>query len=330
MASVLEDLLSGKKGKDESEQYGIYHNEMSKLAEVVDTWDMIPTQAADPPFADVNTYIPWKVIPTTYGDVVLNYASLSQIQPGYTVALFGKRRSGKTMAMHAMMQQMRPWFRDVVVFTKTIASCEFNRYVPNTCIIDGLDLDLLERLLDRQKQRNIDKSNGHAGENDKLLLVFEDCMASGGLRGGAIFESLFYNGRHYETTILVALQDIKGLSPAVVQNCDLCYIFPLDDFRGVEALYEKWFYFLAHKKQCLELMMSPDVNKKYHMLTVDIAHKNHPPHQRLTYGAVDPESMLPFVMGDRKLWANDMGQLVGLIKLYGLPDLIHTIEWDVD
>ena len=317
---------------EEEDDYGIFSNEMQDLCTTAlgeDKFDSATFKGPNPPFIREDSgYKPLFKIRTDYGEIVVNHANLNILRLGYTICLYGARRSGKTKASIELFRFYRPYIPTVYVFTKTIASCEFNKYVPNSHIVEGLDFTLLEEIIEGQVVKKKAMSWGVDVGNIEILLMFEDCMAEG-LKFSKLFDALFYNGRHYGITTIVTLQDIKGLTPGLVNNTDICYCFPMGDARATEAIYERYLSFLPHKKMVTQLMYHPAIAQKYHMLVFDTCHRTNPPDERISYGCLTPPDDKHFVMGDAALWKRDRKQLKYICEKYGLEYLLYTDNWDV-
>ena len=245
------------------------------------------------------------------------------IRPGYTVILYGPRRSGKSMFIRNICQRLRPYFPDVVCFTKTKASGEYFSFLPYDHVIDGLDEDLLLALLKNQRKLKKKESRGEFVGNYNLLIIIDDCMAEK-LRYKDIFNAVFFNGRHYNVTLLVTVQDVKGIAPAATINADQVFTFSLPDRRGRDTIREKFADYLS-RNEFDALYDDPQINKKYHIIGYDIAHRYNPIERRISIGCCDPNAEEPFVMGDRHMWDNSLKQL----KELAFEHLIIQDEWAI-
>lgn len=76
-------------------------------------------------------------------------------------------------------------------------------------MIEGLDEDLLLTLIKNQKKIKMKETRGEFVGNYNLLIIIDDCMAEK-LRYKDIFNQVFFNGRHYNITLIVTVQDVKG------------------------------------------------------------------------------------------------------------------------
>ena len=263
------------------------------------------------------------------GTFTVNQAAYNMIRPGYTVVLYGPRRSGKSKLIKNICQRMRHLFPEVVVFTMTKASAEYFSYVPYERVIEGLDEDLLGKIIDHQMERNAARSRGEDVGNTNVLIIIDDCMAEG-LRFKKTFNQLFYNGRHSNITLLVAVQDVRGIAPSATINADLVCTFSLPDKRGRDTIREKFADYLTDT-EFDNLYESEYINKKYHVVWFDIAHRYNPLDKRISFGCVDPDAEQPFVLGDRAMWTSedDNGEKQQQLIDLGFERLLNMPDWGI-
>lgn len=321
---LLEALRGGGQSSSKKEQYGTQLDEMQMLASIPDTYDCAEFDGPDPP-------IEHAIPPTVYTTLNLGkegrtldimQMSYNMILPGYTVIFTGKRRSGKTKVMRALCRHLRRWFPEVVVFTRTKSSGEYSRLLPDDRIIQGFDPDLLVEIANIQRAKVRDLSMGHrCEENINILIILDDCLAER-LQWSKELNAVFFEGRHLFITLFVSIQDIKGCAPAATGNCDYVYLFPTGDERTFETARDKYLPFLD-KYELRDLLESEEINKKYHIIGVDCAHKYNPIDRRVSLGCVDEDQELEdFVMGGPEMWASDRRRLreLGYEHLIGLED----------
>lgn len=322
---VVSDVSSGSSKQKQDDLYGVLYNEFNDLVIEEDVFNMTEKCKPDPEIEEETIGCPktFKQIQTEFGPITLNVMGYNYFRPGYTIVCYGPRRSGKSVLIRNICQRMRHYFPWVVVFTETKASGEYASFIPHDHIIEGLDEGLLDELIEHQKQLKIDLSNGKDVGNTNLLVILDDCM-SDELRYKKIFNKLFYEGRHYDITIIVALQDIRGIHPACTANTDCACSFQVPDQRTMEALNEKFGNYIP-KKQFKALLESPDVLKAHHVLFFDQAHRFNPQDKRIYYGCVNVEKEEKFVMGDKEMWMESPKQLAAL----GFEYMMHLEDWGI-
>jgi len=323
VASVASSYASGG-NKKQDDIYGVCYDEFKDLIQIDDVFNVAGDCVPDPPIEEETTQIKlYKTIDTGFGPAIINQMGYNFFLPGYTIVCYGPRRSGKSVLIRNICQRMRQWFPWVVVFTETKASGEYAKFIPHDHIIEGLDEDLLGALIDHQKGLKEKRSNGEDVGNSQLLIILDDCM-SDELRYKKIFNKLFYEGRHYDITIIVALQDIRGIAPACTANTDVACSFQVPDKRTMEALNEKFASYF-HKKQFCALMESPDILKAHHVMFFDQAHRFNPVDKRIYYGCVDTQLEERFIMGDKEMWKESPKQLAAL----GFEYMMQLDDWGI-
>lgn len=325
---LLEALRGGGGGTKTREEYGVELDEMQMLSSVPDLFDVAEFNGPEPPIAH---YLPG---PETFTTLTIGKEgtqldilrmAYNMIMPGYTVIFTGKRRSGKTKVMRALCRHNRRWFPEVVVFTRTKSSGEYSRFLPDARIIQGFDPDLLIEIARIQRQKVRDMSNGlRQDENINILIILDDCLAER-LQWSQELNAIFFEGRHLFITLFVSIQDVKGCAPAATGNCDYAFLFPTGDERTFEAVRDKYMPYLD-KHELKDLLEDPAINKKYHIIGVDIAHKYNSIDERISIGCVDEdEEEEDFVMGAPEMWKEDRRRL----KQLGYEHLIGLEDWKI-
>lgn len=322
--SVLNAVLSDKKEK-QSASYGVFYDEMQDL-KVEDRFDSCEHNGPDPPInvmEDEKKLEKYTTLQLGEREIDINVMDYGLFLPGYTITIYGPRRSGKTQFIKALCSQIRPWYPEVICFTRTKASCEYNLFLPDSCIIDHLDEQLLLNVIKGQQSKKIAQSNGKEVGNYNLLVILDDCMSEK-LRYKDIFNKLFFEGRHFNISVIVSLQDAKGIAPAACVNTDMCVTFPLHDRRSRDALRERFCDYLS-REELDHLFEDPSINKKFHLLAFTISRRYNDINSRIYFGCVDTDNIPKFVMGDKALWENDKQQLIDL----GFEHLCYTTDWGI-
>jgi len=325
---ILDALRGGGGSCARKEEYGVELDEMQMLSSVPDNFDVAKFNGPDPP---IEHFLPG---PEPYTEVVIGKEGTSlqilkmaynMILPGYTVIFTGKRRSGKTKVMRALCRHNRRWFPEVIVFTRTKSSGEYSRFLPDSRIIQGFDPDLLIEIAKIQRAKVRDMSNGlRRDENINILIILDDCLAER-LQWSQELNAIFFEGRHLFITLFVSIQDVKGCAPAATGNCDYAFLFPTGDERTFEAVRDKYMPYLD-KYELKDLLESEEINKKYHIIGVDIAHKYNSIHERISLGCVDEEQEEEdFVLGSPEMWKDDRKRL----RQLGYEHLIGIEDWGI-
>ncbi len=245
----------------------------------------------------------------------------------YTIVVLGKRRSGKSCFIRSLLgNYLRVFFPRVYVFTKTAASGEYAKFVPEAYIIDFLDLDLLQKIFDTQKKYKHKSRKGSFHGNMNVLIIMDDCLSEN-LKYKKLVNEIFYEGRHMNICFIVTSQDLKGLSPGCMANADFGIFFNVRSERDKEAMRTKFCDFMANDEE-MEEVTSQVTLKKWHVIAFDQSEPSIPPEFTMFCGrAPDPP---PFVLGAKKWWKHNPHQLAAIINENPeLEYLRHTDDWGI-
>lgn len=282
---------------------------------------IVPTEQNEIPDCPI-----WQVIQTEEREVNIKLFDFRLIRPDFTVVVYGKRRTGKTYFVRCLMKAMRRYFPEVYVFTETKIDVEYEACVPDKFIIDKFNPDILESILDRQKQRvEAMRKRGKNDENIYVLVVLDDCITGKHLEMHEVIRRAFFNGRHYYMSIIINSQDTKALGPNLRANIDFAATFPVRSERDKEAIRTNFADFLKNDRE-LDQLGEVVSGIKYNMLFFDQSRPYMLPEDTVYAGVMPPEDeIFPFVMGTRNFWKGSEKQLIK----YGNEHLLDDPDWDV-
>jgi len=229
----------------------------------------------------------------------------------FTIAIYGKRRTGKTHIIKAMCFQMRRYYPLVIVFTKTKFNGDLLKLFPDACIFNDLDEGLLERIMDAQKDRVQEaKKAPEPWVNCRMLLVLDDVLSDKkSPRYNEMLRKLFFEGRHFMISMIITSQDSKGLPPALKQNTDLTFVLPMRARRDRETLCDNTFPFLWNDKDAREFL-DKTMQIKHNFLAVLNCSGAKPADEQVYMGIITPEHFIPrYIMGSYPCWKDNLEQL---------------------
>lgn len=247
-------------------------------------------------------------------------------RPDYTTVLYGRRRTGKSNAAINLLKALRPWYTEVYVFTGTKFDMEYERCVPDEFIFQEFREDVVEYLLERQKQRVIRmRERGENDENIFIMMVFDDVVTDDVLRTSLALKRVFFNGRHFYCGTIILAQDNKALTPALRANTDMAGIFRSRAERDKDAVRTNYIDFVKTDADIDDIMEEVSA-LAFNTLWVDQSRPYMRPQDTL-YVAKFPQGkdLEPFFMGTRQFWANSTRQL----EKYGGTEWLHREDWGI-
>lgn len=170
-----------------------------------------------------------------------------------SVAIYGKRRTGKTVALRGLLSQIKHWYSDVYVFSSTAGvQREPYNFAPKENVFNSFNEEKLLEIYDSQakyideEMRYKPKATSESEYKKKLnytLLIFDDVIGDDKVRSSSTFKNLFTLGRHYNFAIFVLSQEMGGrggLPKPVRANLDLAISFFLNAENDRELFVEQY------------------------------------------------------------------------------------------
>lgn len=135
----------------------------------------------------------------------------TMLKPHRKVLYIGRSGAGKSVAMRAVLRHVNVDL--AVAFCPTDETrAELAKLIPPSCIHNALDLEVVERALQLQKEL--------AHKQRSLLLLADDCAFSKGEWRTNTMRSVFMNARHHRTGLHFSMQYLMDLLPSLRSNVD--------------------------------------------------------------------------------------------------------------
>ena len=298
---------------------------------------LIPTNDKDDPDEPDDQVMGVYTSGRTGLEIPLKQFRWNLIGTDFTVVIYGKRRTGKTHFLMTLCWQLRPYFKKVVVFTKTKFNGDLAKIFPDSRIVEDPSPQLIAEVLKAQK-KDLEEAkekevDGEDPENNRLLVILDDVLSSDDnghhtYRYNNAIDKCFFNGRHYKICFVCTSQDSKGLPPNLKQNTDLAVIFPMNARRDRESIGDNCMPFLQNDQEIRDFLYK-GFNWKHQFLAVVNCKSSIPLHQQVYTGIATAPHLVPkFVMGGYSSWKDDLQQLWDL----GFHDYCHLYrdeDWGI-
>lgn len=158
----------------------------------------------------------------------------------FVVIYFGRRRSGKTYDERYVLYHLRHRYPLVYVVTGTKLNCFWSQYVPKEFIYDIEELEeFAAKLFKRQEW--LKDNNDKLGIDPRVLLVLDDVLGDKYLvRYSKTLSKIWKNGRHYDVSVHITLQDVRGVPPDLRDNTDIAIFFRILEGGRKKVVGEEW------------------------------------------------------------------------------------------
>lgn len=215
-----------------------------------------------------------------------------------TVLVLGRRRSGKSWLMRDIFYHKRNIPMPLVFSGTEDASPFFGDFVPDSFIYSKYESDVVAKFLTRQSKK-IKKAkeqglspDGKINTNNAILAMDDLLHEASEWKRDTGTKELVFNGRHYNTLFILALQYVYGIPPEFRNNLDYVFIFADPSPKNRRKLYDDFGNTIETFKEFCDIL---DQCTQHHGCLVLELSKNN-----IYWYKADPH--YNFKVGSPKLW----------------------------
>lgn len=155
---------------------------------------------------------------------------MKTVKPNSVLYFAAKRRSGKSVLMKDYLYHHRDVPVGCIISCTEEANPFYSDFVPKLFIHDEYSPELLARYVKRQRMvakmvKDDVKQYGESRIDPRSFLILDDALHDPSWKNDKNIKYCFFNGRHVNTSLLIASQSILGLQPELRDNID--YVFVL-------------------------------------------------------------------------------------------------------
>jgi hypothetical protein len=136
--------------------------------------------------------------------------------------VIARRGSGKTTLIKDLLYHQRHNLDFAIGICPTIGAAEMMRTcLPRSCVYDHLAPRKIDEIVDVAQEMVSE------GKRRGMALVLDDCVYDRSFFKSTSMRSIFFNGRHFRITLLLASQYVVSIGPELRAQVD--YVFALRD-----------------------------------------------------------------------------------------------------
>jgi len=204
------------------------------------------------------------------------YFDMNQLMPGATIVIVGKKCTGKTSMVMAILEHMSRWFHRPAtgetgfdagrVITPTEPSIEkFSKCVPR-CFIVPPSVEVLDEFITTVKtEYKRDSRRGREPRN--TFLVCDDTAFDVKFMRSKTLSEVFMNGRNFNNTTILVLQYLMKIGPDLRSNADFVFVFYDNNTTNLKNIYNFWF---SHMPKAVFKKVFDECTKDHGVLVVDV------------------------------------------------------------
>lgn len=179
-------------------------------------------------------------------EVRFKFFDIKSIPPGKKILFVGMTGTGKTTLLFDYLYHNKKTFMAGNVISKTErVNGAFAKHVPNYLIFNEFNKTIPEELVKFQSNlaskypKWFNEHNISKFENPfNSFLIMDDCLSDASAwKKQKIIEQLFYEGRHFNITLIMTLQFSLGLPPNLRNNVDYVFLCSCPKIKEQEKYY---------------------------------------------------------------------------------------------
>lgn len=161
----------------------------------------------------------------------------------FSSIIVAKRRSGKTTIMRQMLFEIKDWYNEVYIFSKTIEfQCEGYDFVDKKNQIKGFDEKRMTDIWLSQKETVLKLKKAKVKQEDfpTILFIMDDIITEENLKKSKVLQDIFVLGRHSNIAIIILSQNFCSLPPIMRKNVDLAIAFYLINRNDTDRFVDEY------------------------------------------------------------------------------------------
>lgn len=161
-----------------------------------------------------------------------------------TIVIIAKRGSGKSFFTRNLLNYYRDIPCSIVISKTEKADPYFSCFFPDSYIYYEYDSKIIGKILFRQEEMK--KKKGEKELRGKKLdvracITMDDCLAdSHEWKKDKFMKDLFFNGRHYEITFILVMQEPMGIGPDLRSNIDYIFLLASDQKTQRKKIFDHY------------------------------------------------------------------------------------------
>ncbi len=191
--------------------------------------------------------------------------NMNKVKKGNIIVVIGKKNTGKSVLIKNILYHLHKL--DIPIGTVVSYTDRLNKYyekfIPSMLIHSEYSPELLTQILERQN-----RASQEGWKNPHAFLVFDDALADANAwKKDKNMKEIFFNGRHYNLTFILAMQHLMGIPPDFRANIDFVFLLKNNIPADRKKIYDNYAGCFAEKRLFDEVF--PMLTSNYKCMVID-------------------------------------------------------------
>ena len=208
----------------------------------------------------------------------LREADFRDFKRGTTIAIVGKRHSGKTTVIKNICYYMQPYMRICMLVSGTAnVSGEFDSIIPPLFIYEDYIPSKIKTLMRSQAQISTDDQKRYMnGKKMGAIVIMDDVVSqSSAWRKDPQFIKMFLEGRHFHITNILSVHDVLNIPSGLRSSVDYMIITSEHRRKRISTIFDNYWPQKFGDKKIFESVLSTGTDG-WKSLLIDIKKSSTP------------------------------------------------------
>lgn len=169
---------------------------------------------------------------------------LNSICSNPSILIITKRGGGKTWLCRTLLNHYRDIPVGIIISHTEKTDRFFQDFFPDSFIYNDYNPLIFKKILRRQidiKKKAEIKAKQGIKIDTRIFLLIDDCLSdSKDWNKDKTLSEILYNGRHYDITYILTMQQPMGIHPGLRSNFDYIFLMTVDIYSEQKKLYEHY------------------------------------------------------------------------------------------
>ena len=158
------------------------------------------------------------------------------IQFPFSMAIFGRPRSGKSYFIKYLLNSYRDKYDHVVLISPTVFNGDYDFLKDRSHTMSNTNdfNDKIKLIMDKQKHYK--QQFGHC---NRIILIFDDC--AGLIKESKVITNLMSSYRHFNCSVLFVGQYVFNVQSVLRDICTYAVIFNQNNRKSLKECYDSYF-----------------------------------------------------------------------------------------